>query len=78
MAQGASRARGRFADTLDELTTLLAERARTAVTRGDERAALGASRAIASVEEAKSLIPNNVSPALIAATLLRELTTDLA
>jgi DNA polymerase-3 subunit delta' len=77
MAQGASRARGRFADTLDELTALLAERARAAVTRGDERAALGASRAIASVEEAKALIPNNVSPALIAATLLRDLSTDL-
>jgi DNA polymerase-3 subunit delta' len=77
MAQGASRARGRFADTLDELTALLAERARAAVTRGDERAALGASRAIASIEEAKALIPNNVSPALIAATLLRDLSTDL-
>ena len=77
MAQGASRARGRFADTLDELTSLLAERARTAVARGDDRAAVGASRAIASVEDAKALIPNNVSPALIAATLLRELTTDL-
>ena len=55
----------------------LAERARTAVARGDDPAALGASRAIASVEHAKALIPNNVSPALIAATLLRDLTTDL-
>ena len=77
MAQGASRARGRFADTLDELSALLAERARTAVARGDERAAVGASRAMASVEAAKTLIPNNVSPALIAATLLRDLTTEL-
>lgn len=77
MAQGASRARGRFADTLDELTALLAERARSAVARGDERAALGASRAMASLEQAKTLIPNNVSPALIAATLLRDLSADL-
>jgi DNA polymerase-3 subunit delta' len=78
MAQGASRARGRFSDTLDELTALLAARARTAVARGDDRAALGASRAIASVEQAKTLIPNNVSPALITATLLRDLSSDLA
>jgi DNA polymerase-3 subunit delta' len=77
MSQGASRARGRFADTLDELSALLAERARTAVARGDERGALGASRAMASVEQAKALIPNNVSPALIAATLLRHLSGDL-
>lgn len=77
LAQGASRARGRFADTLDELTTLLAIRARTAAAQGDERTALGASRAIASVEQAKALIPNNVSPALIAATLLRDLTAEL-
>ena len=77
MAQGASRARGRFADTLDELTALLAERARAAVARGDARAAVGASRAMASVEAAKALIPNNVSPALITATLLRDLTTEL-
>jgi len=77
LAQGSSRARGRFADTLDELTALLANRARTAAAQGDDRAALGASRAIASVEQAKALIPNNVSPALIAATLLRDLTAEL-
>jgi DNA polymerase III subunit delta' len=73
MAQGSTRARGLFSDTLDELTALLAARARSAVARGDDRAALGASRAIASVEEAKALASGNVSPALIAATLIREL-----
>jgi hypothetical protein len=77
MAQGSSRARGKFADTLDELTALLATRARTAVAQGDERSALGASRAIATVEQAKVLIPNNVSPALITATLLRDLAAEL-
>jgi DNA polymerase-3 subunit delta' len=77
LAQGSSRARGKFADILDELTELLAIRARTAAANGDERAALGASRAIASVENAKTLIPNNVSPALITATLLRELSAEL-
>jgi DNA polymerase-3 subunit delta' len=78
MAQGSSRARGRFADILDELTGLLAARARAAVADGDERTALGASRAIASVEQAKTLIPNNVSPALITATLLRDLSAELS
>ena len=77
MAQGSSRARGRFADILDELTELLAVRARTAAARGDDHTASGASRAIASIEQAKSLIPNNVSPALITATLLRSLATEL-
>ena len=78
MAQGSTRARGLFSDTLDELTVLLATRARAAVGRGDEAGALGASRAIASVEQAKTLAAGNVSPALIAATLLRDLTSTLS
>ena len=78
MAQGTSRARGRFADILDALTELVAERARGAVANGDERTALGASRAMASIEQAKTLIPNNVSPALITATLLRDLSAELS
>jgi DNA polymerase-3 subunit delta' len=78
MAQGSTKARGVFSDTLDELTALLAERARAAVTRGDERAALGASRAIANVEQAKTLAAGNVSPALITATLLRDLGAHLS
>ena len=78
MAQGSSRARGKFADTLDELTSLLATRARAAVARGDERAAIGASRAIVAVEHAKTLIPNNVNPALITAALLRAIASELA
>jgi DNA polymerase III subunit delta' len=78
LSQGSSRARGKFADILDELTALLADRARAAVARGDERAAVGASRAIASVEHAKALIPNNVNPTLITAALLRDLSAELA
>jgi DNA polymerase III subunit delta' len=77
MAQGSTKARGAFSDTLDELTALLAERARAAVARGDERAALGASRAIVNVEQAKTLAAGNVSPALITATLLRDLGAHL-
>ena len=69
---------GKFADTLDELTSLLATRARAAVARGDERAAIGASRAIVAVEHAKTLIPNNVNPALITAALLRAIASELA
>jgi DNA polymerase-3 subunit delta' len=78
MAQGSTKARGVFSDTLDELTALLAERARAAVIRGDERTALGASRAIANVEQAKTLAAGNVSPALITATLLRDLGAHLS
>jgi len=78
MAQGNSKARGVFSDTLDELTGLLAARARSAVSRGDHRAALGASRAIVRVEEAKTMAAGNVNPALISATLLRELARELA
>jgi hypothetical protein len=78
MAQGSSRARGRFADILDALTELVADRARTAVANGDQHTALGASRAMASIEQAKTLIPNNVSPALITATLLRDLSAELS
>jgi DNA polymerase-3 subunit delta' len=78
MAQGSTRARGAFSDTLDELTALLAARAKSAVQRGDDGGALGASRAIAFVEQAKTLAAGNVNPALIAATLLRDLASALA
>ena len=77
MAQGSTKARGLFSDTLDELTALLASRARAAVGRGDHPMALAATRAIASVEQAKTLATGNVNPALITATLLRDLTSVL-
>lgn len=78
MAQGSTKARGLFSDTLDELTVLLAERSRSAAGRGDERTALGASRAIAFVENAKTLATGNVNPSLITAVLLRDLTSALS
>ena len=76
-AQGASRARGSFSDTLDALTTLLHERARTAVARSDAHAALAASQAVALVEEAKETTERNVTPQLISAHLFNSLRTVL-
>jgi DNA polymerase III subunit delta' len=71
--QGASRARGSFADALDALTVLLHERTRSSVRRGADVAALGASRAIEVVELAKERVASNVSPQLITVNLLHEL-----
>ncbi|MGH9889287.1 MAG: hypothetical protein ACREBE_27380, partial [bacterium] len=68
-----SGARGRFSDTLDALTVLLHERARSATRSGNERMALGASRAMAAVERAKELAYGNVSPQLLTASLLQQI-----
>jgi DNA polymerase III subunit delta' len=68
-----AKARGSFADTLDALTALLHARARDSATRGEERRALAASRAIELVEVAKERIETNVSPQLITVNLLRDL-----
>ena len=76
-AQGASKARGAFSDTLDALTLLLHERMRDSVARRDEGAALRASRAVDAVERAKSLAAGNVNPQLVGAALLRELSGAL-
>ncbi|HJQ19058.1 MAG TPA: hypothetical protein VJ867_01845 [Gemmatimonadaceae bacterium] len=72
-SQASSRARGSFADTLDALTVALHERAQAAVRRGAERGALGATKAIEVVEEAKERITSNVSPQLITVNLIRDL-----
>jgi DNA polymerase-3 subunit delta' len=73
-----TKARGSFADTLDALSELLHLRARSAVARGAESAATGASRAMEAVELAKERVVNNVSPQLITVNLLRELKELLA
>jgi DNA polymerase-3 subunit delta' len=73
LSQGASGARGKFSDTLDALTFLLHDRARTASRRGDARAALGASKAIQAVEDAKDQAYHNVNPQLLTAMLLRQM-----
>jgi DNA polymerase-3 subunit delta' len=72
-AQGGSRARGAFADTLETLTVLLHERARLAAERSDDRGATGSARAIAAVERAKELATGNVNPQLISAWLVRDI-----
>ena len=71
--QGATRARGRFTDTLDALAVLLHDRARTRVARGDERGAESAARAIDAVERARERAAGNVSPNLVTAELMRAL-----
>jgi DNA polymerase-3 subunit delta' len=71
--QGASRARGAYADVLDALTVRLHALARDSVERAPARA-LAASRAMDAVERAKARAAGNVSPQLVTAELLRELT----
>jgi DNA polymerase-3 subunit delta' len=73
LAQGASGARGKFSDTLDALTVVLHQRARSAAIKGNEAAALGAARAIGAVEHAKELAYGNVNPQLVAASLLKRI-----
>jgi len=73
LSQGTTGARGKFSETLDALTSLLHERARAAVSRGENQRAKGASQAIALVEETKELTTTNVNPQLLTAALLRDL-----
>jgi DNA polymerase-3 subunit delta' len=73
LGQSPGGARGKFSDTLDALTMLLHERARLAATRGENRAAAGAARAVDAVEEIKELAGGNVNPQLLTASLLRRL-----
>ena len=72
-SQGASRARGAYTDTLDSLTRLLRDRAHQAVERDDADGARRASVAVQLVEQAKTHAGGNVSPNLLTARLLRDL-----
>lgn len=72
-SQGASGARGRFSDTLDELSVLVHDRTRSMIVSGDERAAARSVRSIDAVERARELAGRNVSPNLITAELFRVL-----
>lgn len=72
-AQGGKGARGAFADVLDALTVLLHDRSRTAAGSGDDQRAVAAARAMRAVEDAKLAIQQNVSPQLLSARLMREL-----
>src|SRR5215212_8828264 len=73
LLQGSAKSRGAFSTSLDALTTLLHERARTSIERGNDRAARGAARALDVVEEAKERATANVNPQLITSALLRQL-----
>ncbi|MGH7662989.1 MAG: hypothetical protein ACRENI_01630 [Gemmatimonadaceae bacterium] len=77
MGQGAAKARGAFSDMLDAMTVLLHERARKAVRNADHRRATGAAKAMQAVERAKELAYGNVSPQLLAASLLRSIDREL-
>ena len=76
-SQGASRARGAYMDTLDSLTRLLRDRALAAVQRADDDTARRASSAVQVVEQAKMHAGGNVSPNLLTARLLRDLSALL-
>jgi DNA polymerase-3 subunit delta' len=71
--QGGKGARGAFSDVLDAVSVLLRERAKTAAENGQDRAAVSAARAMRAVEEAKLAAQQNVSPQLLSARLMREL-----
>ncbi|MFL5549565.1 MAG: hypothetical protein ACJ78K_10585 [Gemmatimonadaceae bacterium] len=77
LAQGSAGARGTFSDTLEALIELLGERARDALHRNDTRAAASASKAVESVLQAQVYASGNVSPQLITAKLIRELSASL-
>lgn len=72
-SQGSTRARGHFSDALEELTTLLHDRARACVERGDPRGAVAASLGVDAVQRAMEQASGNVSPNLVSASLLSEL-----
>lgn len=77
LTQGSVSARGAFSDTLEALVELLGERARDALHREDHTAAAAAARAVDSVMRAQTRATGNVSPQLIAAKLIRELSVTL-
>ena len=75
--QGHSGARAGYSDTLDALTLALYDRMKSGTQRDDARVASSSSRAIELVEEAKRLADANVSPLLISAKLLTDLSVIL-
>ena len=77
LAQGGAKARGAFSTSLEALTTLIHERARAAVERGNAHGARRAARALDAVEEAKERATGNVNPQLITSELLRQLEVAL-
>lgn len=77
MRQGVSKARGSLTDILGHLTALLNVEVRRAALAGDLRRALGAARAVETVEEVKEMAAGNVSPQLASTYLLSALRREL-
>lgn len=77
LRQGNVGARGTFSDVLDALTLALHDRLKQHAERQDEARTRYAGRAIDAVEEAKRLAEANVSPQLITARLLDDLSASL-
>jgi DNA polymerase-3 subunit delta' len=77
LAQGSAGARGTFADTLEALVDLLGERVRDALHKKDVAAAESAAKAVDAVLQAQTRADGNVSPQLITARMIRELSTIL-
>lgn len=77
-SQGVSKARGAFSDTLDALTVLLHERVRHTVSNGSERHARRVATAISVLELAKARTQQNITPLLLSAVLLDDLSALLA
>lgn len=75
--QGHSGARAGYSDTLDALTLALYDRMKAGTMKENSSVASSASRAIELVEEAKRLADANVSPLLISAKLLTDLSVIL-
>lgn len=73
LTQGASGARGKYAETLEALSVLLHERSSTAAQRGDDAGSFGAARAMEAVEATKELADGNVNPQLLTASLLQQI-----
>lgn len=78
LGQGSAGARGAFSDILDALTHKLHSKARHAVEMGDDRTAVGASRAVELVEDAKLLAAGNVNPQIVSTQLLIRMASLLA
>ncbi len=76
--QGVSKARGAFSDTLDALTVLLHEHVRHTVNAGSEREARRVATAVSVLEMSKSRTQQNITPMLLTAVLLDELSALLA
>ncbi|HEX5971879.1 MAG TPA: hypothetical protein VFY85_08140 [Gemmatimonadaceae bacterium] len=73
LLQGSSKARGAYTTTLDALTSLLHDRVRAAIERGNERSAAATARALDEVELAKERAAGNVNPQLVTSELIRQL-----